>query len=216
MVCVQLLLISNKTKLLLGKSSLSAGDTSIRLPGLNDLTSDSSNVFTKVLESKDNPYASAHGHSNVQGSVVSIILSRPDGSEIPVQNTTKPISIRLTRPVDKRPKYQEHELYGTSFTYHKVNLPEKQMTLSIYVSPNFSPMDTYAVYVSYGANETLLEPPTESKFDLLFVLPNRTAVASASDVNFDDEYELRHTIFMPPSVHLGNGTYIFGVKLVSK
>lgn len=201
-----------------GKSSLSAGDAQIRLPVFNDLNSgpDSSNVFTKVLESKENPYASADGKSNVQGSVVSIILSRPDGTEMPIKNTTKPISIRLTRPVDKRPQYQEHQLYGTSLSYHKVNLPEKQMTLSIYVAPNFSPMDTYAVYVSYGINETILEPPTESKFHLLFVLPNRTVLTSTSDINFDDEYELKHTIFMPPSVHLGNGTYIFGVKLVSK
>jgi hypothetical protein len=133
-----------------------------------------------------------------------------------VQNTTKPISIRLTRPIDKRPKSQEHQLHGTLFQYHKVNLPEKQMTLSIYVSPNLSPMDTYAVYVSYGINETLLESPTESKFDLLFVLPNKTALTSTSDSHLDDEYELRHTIFMPPNVHLGNGTYIFGVKLISK
>ncbi len=201
-----------------GKSSLSAGDTSIRLPGLSDLNSgsDASNVFTKVLESKSNPYASAHGDSSVRGSVVTIILSRPDGSEMPVQNTTKPISIRLTRPVDKQPKFQVHESYGTSFRYHRVTLPENHMTLSIYVAPNVSPMDTYAVYVSYGINETLLEPPTESKFDLLFVLPNKTVLPSTSDVNLDDEYELRHTIFMPPSVHLGNGTYIFGVKLVSK
>jgi len=135
---------------------------------------------------------------------------------MPVQNTTKPISIRLTRPVDKQPKFQVHESHGTSFRYHRVTLPENHMTLSIYVAPNGSPMDTYAVYVSYGINETLLEPPTESKFDLLFVLPNKTALPSTSDVNLDDEYELRHTIFMPPSVHLGNGTYIFGVKLVSK
>ncbi|CAF3946958.1 unnamed protein product [Adineta steineri] len=197
-----------------GKSSLSAGDTSIRLPGFNDLNSgpDSSNVFTKVLESKENPYASAHGDSNVQGSVVTIILSRPDGSEMPIQNTTKPISIRLTRPVDKQPPFQIHESHGTTFRYHKMNLPENHMTLSIYVAPNSSPMDTYAVYVSYGINETLLEPPTESKFDLLFVLPNKTIM---SDVNLDDEYEIRHTIFMPPSVHLGNGTYIFGVKLLN-
>ncbi len=173
-------------------------------------------MYTKVLESKDNPYASAHGNSGVQGSVVTIILSRPDGSEMPVQNTTKPISIRLTRPVDKRPKFQQHDLHGTSFQYHKVNLPENQMTLSIYVSPNSSPMDTYAVYVAYGINETILEPPTESKFDLLFVLPNRTALASATDINQEDEYELKHTILMPPGVHLGNGTYIFGVKLISK
>ena len=92
------------------------------MPSLSDLNSesDSSNIFTKILESKDNPYASANGKSSVQGSVVTIILSRGDGSEISVENTTKPISIRLTRPIDKRPKYQEHELYGTSFQYHKV------------------------------------------------------------------------------------------------
>ena len=135
---------------------------------------------------------------------------------MPVQNTSKPISIRLKRPADKRSQYQEHELHGTSLSYHKVTLPDKQMTLSIYVSPNFSPTDTYAVYVSYGINESLLEPPTESKFDLFFVVPNTTVLASNPDVNLDDEYELKHTIFMPPDVHLGNGTYIFGVKLISK
>jgi hypothetical protein len=135
---------------------------------------------------------------------------------MPVQNTTKPISIRITRPIDKRPKAQEHELYGTAFRYHKVNLSDKQMTLSISISPNLSPMDMYAVYVSFGINETLLEPPTESKFDLLFIIPNRTLLISTSDMNFEDKDELQHTIFMPPNVHLGNGTYIFGVKLISK
>lgn len=81
-----------------------------------------SNTFTKILESKENPYASAHGNSSVQGSVVTIILSRSDGSEIPVQNTSKPISIRLTRPEDKRPKFQTHQVHGTSFQYHRVRL----------------------------------------------------------------------------------------------
>jgi hypothetical protein len=90
------------------------------------------------------------------------------------------------------------------------------MTLSVYVSPHFSPIDTYAVYVSYGINESLLEPPTEAKFDLLFVVPNRTVLTSTSDITLEEEYELKHTVFMPPNVHLGNGTYIFGVKLVSK
>jgi hypothetical protein len=135
---------------------------------------------------------------------------------MPVQNTTKPISIRLTRPADKQPKYEQHELYGTSFRYHKVNIPENHMTLSVYLAPNYAPMDTYGIYVSHGINETLLEPPTESKFDLLFVLPNRTALTATSDVTPDDQYEIQQTIFMPPSVHLGNGTYIFGVKLISK
>ncbi|CAF3921686.1 unnamed protein product, partial [Rotaria sordida] len=129
------------------KSSISAGETSIRLPGLSDLNSnsDGSNVLTKVLESKENPYSSTHGNSHVQGSVVTIILSRPDGGEISVTNTTKPISIRLTRPIDKRPKFQEHELYGTSFQYHKVNLPDDQMTLSIYIAPNNSPLRTHLI-----------------------------------------------------------------------
>lgn len=110
-----------------GKSSIAAGDTSIRLPGFADLntTDGSSSPFTKVLESKDNPYASAKGNSSVQGSVVTIILSNPDGSEIPVQHTSKPIAIRLSRPADKRPKYQTHELLGTEMRYHKVRLLEK-------------------------------------------------------------------------------------------
>ncbi|UJR29011.1 hypothetical protein I4U23_010229 [Adineta vaga] len=200
-----------------GKSSLSAGDTSIRLPVLSDLNTDSgsSEIFTKVLESKENPYASAHGHSSVEGSVVSIILSRPDGSEMPVQNTSKPISIRLTRPIDKRPKPEQYELNGTFFRYHKLTLPDKHMTLSVYVSPNSSPMDLYGIYVSFGTNESILESPTESKFDLLFVLPNRTAFTSTSDINMNDEDELRHTILIPPSVHFGNGTYIFGIKLIN-
>ncbi len=135
---------------------------------------------------------------------------------MPVQNTTKPISIRLTRPVDKRPKFEEYELYGTSFKYHKVSLTDKQMTLSVYISPNLSPLDIYAVYVSFERNETLEEFPTESKFDWIFILPNKTNLSSTSDVNSEDEYELRHTIFMPPNIHMGNGTYIFGVKLISK
>lgn len=200
----------------IGESSLSAGDTNIRLPGFSELNSDldSSDVFTKVLELKENPYASAHGNSTVQGNVVTIILARPDGSEISVQNTSKPISIRLNRPVDKQPKAQEHQLYGTTFQYHKVNLIDKQMTLSVSLLPDSSSSDVYAVYVSFGTNETILEPPTESKFDLVFVLPNDSI--SITDMNFEDEYEVRHTIFMPPSVHLGNGTYIFGVKILSK
>lgn len=200
----------------IGKSSLSAGDTSIRLPGFSELNSgvDSSDVFTKVLELKENPYASAHGNSNVQGNVVTIVLARPDGSEISVQNTSKPISIRLNRPVDKQPKAQEHQLYGTTFQYHKVNLVDAQTTLSVSLLPDSSSSDIYAVYVSFGTNETILELPTESKFDFVFVLPNDSI--SITDTNFEDEYEIRHTIFMPPSVHLGNGTYVFGVKILSE
>ena len=201
-----------------GKSSLSAGDTSIRLPVFDQLNtdSDSSNVFTKVLESKENPYSSTHGHSTVQGSVVTIVLSRPDGSEMSVQNTSKPIAIRLNRPADKQPKSETYDLFGTRFQYHKVNLPEKNMTLSVSILPNSSPMDMYGVYVTFGTNESLLEPPTESKFDLLFLLPNRTVLNSSSDVNPDDQDELLHTVFLSPDVHRGNGTYIFGVRLISK
>jgi hypothetical protein len=33
---------------------------------------------------------------------------------MPVKNTTKSISIRLTRPIDKWAKFQEKELHGTS------------------------------------------------------------------------------------------------------
>lgn len=201
-----------------GKSSLSAGDTSIRLPGFDDLNtnSDSSNIFTKVLESKENPYASARGNTSIQGSVVTIILSRPDGSEMTLRNTTKPISIRLNRPIDQQPKSETYDLVGTTFQYHKVNLPDKQMTLSLAILPNSSPMDLYAVYVAFGTNESSLEPPTESKFDLLFLLPNRTVFQSSSDVSIDDQHELTHTVFLPPNVHLGNGTYIFGIRLISK
>ena len=89
------------------------------------------------------------------------------------------------------------------------------MTLSIFLAPNSS-RDTYAVYISYGVNETAAETPTESKFDLLYVVPNRTALASASEMSAEDRKELTKTIFMPPDVHLGNGTYIIGVKLISK
>jgi hypothetical protein len=117
--------ISSSCHITLGKASLSAGDTSIRLPGLGDLNTDSdssSAPVTKILESKENPYASAHGNSSVQGSVVTIILSRADGSEISVQNTSKPISIRLNRPLNKRPTTQEHQVQGTSFQYHRVRV----------------------------------------------------------------------------------------------
>lgn len=135
---------------------------------------------------------------------------------MPVSNTTAPIAIRLTRPVDKRPKFQNHELRGTSLNYHKVELPDKNSTLSIYVAPTGSPMDNFAVYISHGENETSTEPPTESKFDLLFVSPNQTVLSNTSELSAEDEYELRHTIFLPPGVHLGNGTYIIGVRLLSK
>ena len=109
----------------LGTSTLSAGDSNIRLPSLGDLNSetDSSDIVTKVLESKENPFVGKDAKSGVQGSVVTIILSQPDGSEMSVKNATEPISIRLTRPIDKRPAYQQQELQGTTMQYHKVSDP---------------------------------------------------------------------------------------------
>lgn len=88
------------------------------------------------------------------------------------------------------------------------------MSLSVYITPDSS-SDMYAVYISHGINETMVEPPTESNFDLLFVIPNRTILTSFSDLNPDDLNELEHTIFMPPNLHRGNGTYVIGVKLIS-
>ena len=90
------------------------------------------------------------------------------------------------------------------------------MALSVYISPtSASSSDAYAIYVSFGANETALEVPTENKFDLVFLIPNENGSASIPSPS-SDEHELRHTLFMPPSVHLGNGTYIFGIKLISE
>lgn len=97
---------------------------------MNDLNSDgeTSDVLTKVLESKENPFASKDSKSAIQGSVVSIILSRADGSEMAVKNTTKPISIRLTRPMNKRPAFQQQELHGTALQYHKVSRHDQDKT----------------------------------------------------------------------------------------
>ena len=196
--------------------------------------SDSTYVVTKVLESKEVPFASATGGSRVQGNVVTILLSQTNGSEMVVENATTPITIRLKRPANKRPKAENHELYGTALKYHKVRfdhhflfsekrsggyfqvqLPDPKMALSIFISPISSPSDTYAIYVSFGSNETGLQVPTESKFDLVFVIPNDTGSAFPSSSS-SDEHELRHTLFMPPNVHLGNGTYIFGIRLISE
>jgi hypothetical protein len=183
-----------------------------------------------VLESKENPYASAKGNASVQGSVVTIILSRPDGTEISVEHTSKPISIRLTRPMEKQSIYRQHQLNGTSFQYHKVSrenveqrpnivvcpskvdLSEDNMTLSVFIRPH-SPADTFAIYISHGINETAADTPTESKFDLVFLVPNRTVSTLSNEPDYD---ELRHTVFMSPDVHRGNGTYIIGVKLISE
>jgi hypothetical protein len=86
------------------------------------------------------------------------------------------------------------------------------MSLSIYVAPNVSSTDIYAVYISYSANESLVEAPTEFHFDLLYVMPNETS--QIGNNAFDEE--LRHTILLTPDIHFGNGTYIIGVKLFSK
>ena len=72
-------------------------------------------------------------------------------------------------------------------------------------------MDTYGINVSFGTNKSTIKFPTESKFSLPFVLPNKTNSASTTDTNLDDEYELRHTILMPPNIHLGYGAYIYSV-----
>ena len=89
------------------------------------------------------------------------------------------------------------------------------MALSLYITPS-SPRDIYAVYVAFGVNETILESPTEDKFDFLFMVPNRTLSTPTTEMSVDEQNELQHTIFMPPHLHRGNGTYIFGVKLISR
>ena len=98
----------------------------------------------------------------------------------------------------------------TSFI--QVSLPTNEMTLSVHVAPTeATARDTYAVYVSYGMNESTIVPPTESNFDFVFYLPN-----TMSNSSVDDEDELQYTIFMSPTVHRGNGTYIFGVRRILK
>jgi hypothetical protein len=90
----------------------------------------------------------------------------------------------------------------------QVSLPTSGMTLSVHISPiESTALDTYVVYVSHGINESTVEPPTEFQFDFVFLLPNMTTHS-----NLEDQHELRYTIMMPPSLHRGNGTYIFGVK----
>ena len=86
------------------------------------------------------------------------------------------------------------------------------MTLSVHISPiESTALDTYTIYVSYGTNESSVELPTELKFDFVFFLPNMM-----TNANEDDQNELQYTIFMPPSLHRGNGTYIFGIKRTRK
>lgn len=89
------------------------------------------------------------------------------------------------------------------------------MTLSIHLAPNKT-TEMFAVYISYGINETMVDSPIESKFDLLFVVPNRTIALGETDLNYEDQEEVQHTVFLPPGIHFGNGTYIIGVKLISE
>ena len=97
----------------------------------------------------------------------------------------------------------------------QVDLPENNMTLSIHLLPHKT-TEMFAVFVSYGVNETMAEAPLESKFDFLFVVPNRTISFGDADLNVDDQDEVQHTVFLPPTLHFGNGTYIIGVKLISE
>lgn len=89
------------------------------------------------------------------------------------------------------------------------------MTLSIHLAPNKT-TEMFAIYISYGINETMVESPIESNFDLLFVVPNRTISLGETDLNYEDQEEVQHTVFLPPGIHFGNGTYIIGVKLISQ
>lgn len=82
------------------------------------------------------------------------------------------------------------------------------MTLSVHISPiDPTGFDNYVVYVSYGMNQS----PTEYQFDYVFYLPN-----AKIDSNMEDADELKYTILIPPSLHQGNGTYIFGVRRARK
>ncbi|CAF5220758.1 unnamed protein product, partial [Rotaria magnacalcarata] len=40
-------------------------------------------------------------------------------------------------------------------------------------------------------------------------------LTNKTDLSPEEEYELRHTVFLPPGVHFGNGTYIIGVRLLN-
>jgi hypothetical protein len=100
--------------------NLMAGNTTIVFPRLVDLNV-SSPVITKAFQTKENPFMSVSGKSAVQGDVMTIVLSHMDGSEISVKNTSKPIFIRLTRPLDQYAEYQTHSLLGTSLRHHRVS-----------------------------------------------------------------------------------------------
>ena len=63
---------------------------------------------------------SVNGDSTVQGDIMTIVLSNLNGSDISVNNTTQPISIRLARPPDQYPQYQIHTLSNGTLNYHQV------------------------------------------------------------------------------------------------
>ena len=96
-----------------------AGNTTILLPRLLDLNV-SSPVITKAFQTKENPFMSVTGKSTVQGDIMTIVLSHMNGSEVSIRNTSQPIVIRLTRPIDQYPEYQTHAVLETSLRYHRV------------------------------------------------------------------------------------------------
>lgn len=105
---------------LIEQLNLMAGNTTIVFPRLFDLNV-SSPVVTKAFQTKENPFMSVSGKSAVQGNVMTIVISHMNGSEISVKNTSKPIAIRLARPLDQYAEYQTHTLLGTSLRYHRVS-----------------------------------------------------------------------------------------------
>ena len=122
--CRMVILFSIITKfdiilLMIEQSNLVAGNTTIVLPRLFDSNA-SSPMITKAFQTKENPYMSVKGKSTVKGDVTTIVVSDMNGSEIPIKNTSKPIVIRLTRPIDQYPEYQTHTLLQTSLRYHHV------------------------------------------------------------------------------------------------
>ena len=105
---------------LIEQLNLMARNTTIVFPRLSDLHV-SSPVITKAFQTKENPFMSVSGKSAVQGDVMTIVISHMNGSEISFKNTSKPIAIRLARPLDQYAEYQTHTLLGTSLRYHRVS-----------------------------------------------------------------------------------------------
>lgn len=112
--------------------NLTAGNTTIEFPLLSNLNF-STPIVTKAFQTKENPFMSVNGDSTVQGDVMTIVLSNINGSEISVKNTTQPISIRLTRPIDQHPHYQMHTLSNKSLNYHQVSISQSFFLFQIFV-----------------------------------------------------------------------------------